>query len=249
MPLHSSSPVDAGAATHCLISVDGDMLRFLPRNLLRDGDALVVSAGGRRLAALEQTVRDARALGLPVYASCGTRRLAEVSTLPVDRLLLDWEPSTWDDAGWNFARNYTRLTTKLQDSRIRAIGLLVTAVPLNPRQGHSWEYQALSALYSPVILQTQGFLKRSLPQRLIDAVRRNTQFEESLFRLRAQHSDRGLERVGFQVAFEGDAAVSPQTAAKATRAAASYGVTTVYIFGRDALDLRRYLLAIGRVPG
>lgn len=237
-----------------IISVDQDILRYLPRQLLRPGDALSVAGGGRPMRVLEETVEEARTFGLPVYASIGTKRLAEIRKLPVDKCLLDWEPSTWGAATWGQATNMTSLRSVIDMANLMAgppvsFGLLISAVPLNPKKGYKWNYGALSAVYGPVIVQAQGHIHRSPVQRLIDKLRRNTPFEEACAQLREQHngSESRLANVGFLVSLDGEApGVSVKTAVRAVQVAESYGIDLVFVGGKDVLALRRFLLALGR---
>lgn len=225
--------------TSCFFSVDIETLAALPRWMLQPNDALVVSAGGRSLRTLETTVKAARTYGLTVHASCSPKRLQEIQALQVDRILIDWEPSTVGGWDWDPAYNLERMDYTLDNQA----GLLVTGIPLNPRKRIRWDYEALSDSYAPMIVQTQGFIYRSPLSRLMDKLRGNTPFETACAELFAQHAGSAskLSRVGFQVALNGDAAVSPQTAVKAVRVANRYGINNVYVFGMNAAANRRFL--------
>lgn len=246
--------------TRVLISVDHTMLHLVPRRLLREGDALVVSAGGWRRDVLRQTVIDARALfdaelkrqagdNEPspslVYVSCSPRRRPEFMGWPIDSALVDWEPSTvpgWPD-------DYDENVRLMQRTISGRDGLLVSGVPLLRDMG--WDYGSLSMLHSPCIVQTQGFIYRSPLRRLADKLTGNNQFELACRELYIQHtgSSSRLAHAGIQVAF-GDvgSAVSPSTAAAATRVAGGYGLAQVYVFGKKPSAIRNYLERIGRAP-
>jgi len=215
------------------------MLYALQGNpLLRPGDAIVVSAGGRGLRTLQTGVTYARMMfpDLGVMSSCSPKRLPEIATLEgLDTVLVDWEPSTVESWDWDFRFSRDRIDFQV-DAHKLPLGLLVTAVPLNRRKGYAWDYRELSRLCrGPMVAQTQGFLKRSPLDKLRDRIAGNTPFEEALMQLK------GIPNAGFQVAFNGDAAVSPQVAVKACRVAEDYGLGYAYLFGMQPDKTKRFL--------
>lgn len=210
---------------------------------LRPQDVVCVSAGGRSLKVLSETVRRARVL-YPrnrVYMSTGPKRLAAVSTIPdVDCILLDYERSMVESAGrtWSWDWGHTlgeigAITTPARDR----YGLLVTASPLLNktliRQGVRWQYPMFSEMAAcTVILQTQGFIKRGT-------------FTEAMVKLAAQHTGKldRLNRLGFVITLDPDQPnyVSPSKGAQATREAVRHGISTVYLFGLEADKNQRFL--------
>ena len=221
-----------------LISCDLTMLYALRDSpYLRPGDVLVVAAGGRREDALEASIRYAR-LNFPtlaVYTSCGVKRLPEVATFAsVDCVLLDWEPSTWGTASWDYPTNKKRLLG--QPVQRVPLGVVVSGVPLNRRKGYRWDFRDLArSVRGPCIVMVQGFLKRSPLQRLTDRLRNNTPFEDAMSQLK------GIPNVGFLLALAGDAAVSPQVAVRACKVAEDNGVGMCMVWGMDAKKTLRFL--------
>jgi hypothetical protein len=163
----------------------------------------------------------------------------------VDKYLVDWEPSTVTPWPPTFDEQIEEMKRRMGSKD----GLLVSGVPLVKTS--DWDYAALAELHSPCIVQTQGFVYRSPFTRLADKVKGNTQFELACQRLYEQNGGSAikLEYSGIQVAFgEARAAVSPATAAAATRTAAGYGLTQVFVFGKKASAIANYLQKIGRSP-
>mgnify|MGYP001579725377 CR=1 FL=1 len=226
----------------CLVACDADSLPEY-RGHLNTNDVIVISAGGRSVRVVRETVIEARKLypGLRVYLSCGPKRVGEMSTIPqVDCVMIDWEASSVEAMGEVWTWDWTATLGKIGaiSTPVRGrYGLLITAAPLANRalirQGVAWRYDMFTEMAAcAVVLQTQGLIRRGT-------------FPSALIALVAQHGGKKdkLARLGFEVSFGEEAAnkISPSLAVKATRVALETGISQVYLFGMNVPANLRYL--------